>query len=149
MAKTKSPLDTRETFVYDRKLLEEKFAKLGIDEKITEILESHEVLEYFEKNLVNRVSRWSKSFATEGARKYFNQVIARENLMMNVRANIENNLIMNAIEFWFKLDTSLEDILEHLLTSEFVIQTIDVLAKKSEDLEYDIKSRESEGFGGF
>ena len=149
MTKTKSPLDTRETFVYDRALLEEKFKKMGVYEKITELLESHEIFEYFEKNLVRKVSKWSKAFATEEARQYFNQVIARENLMMNVRANIENNLIINAIEFWFKLDQPLDDIIHFLLTPDFVKQTINVLAREIENLEYDIKSREYEGLPQF
>ncbi len=146
MAKTRSSLDTRETFVYDRSALEEKFRKLGVSEKLTEILESHVVFDYFEKNLVMKVSKWAKSFATDEAREYFCRVIARENLMMNVRANVENNLLMNAMEFWFKLDAPFEEIVDKLLTPTFVMKTIDILAKEIENLEYDIKSREYEGF---
>ncbi len=146
MTKTRSSLDTREVLHYDRNALEEKLRKLGVSERLTEILESHAVFEYFEKNLMMKVSKWSKSFATDEAREYFSRVIERENLMMNVRANVENNLLMNAMEFWFALDAPLEEIINRLLTPGFVMKTIDLLAREIENLEYDIKSREYEGF---
>ena len=146
MSRTKTYDDTRESIFFDRMLLISKFKRLGIEDKITEILESHEIMEYYEVHLVERVRKWSNAFMTKSARDYFNQAISRENLMLNVRTNIENNLLSNALTYWLKIDCNIEEVIKTLLTPAFVKHVIDVLAREFENLEYEIKQRESEGF---
>ena len=82
MSRTKTYDDTRESIFFDRMLLISKFKRLGIEDIITEILESHEIMEYYEVHLVERVRKWSNAFMTKSARDYFNQAISRENCLL-------------------------------------------------------------------
>ena len=144
MSRTKTYADTRETISFDRQILFNKLKQLGIEDMITEILETHDVMEYYEVHLVEKVRKWSNAFMTQRAKDYFNQVISRDNLMLNVRTNIENNLLSNAIEFWLKIDCDLGEVMKKLLTPTFVKHVIDVLAKEIENFEYEIKLKEGE-----
>jgi hypothetical protein len=153
MAKTKSVTDTRQFVEYDRNYLVRKFSSIGVEEKLTAILESHDILTYYEKRLVKSVQKISGQFKTQESKKYFDQIIARDNLMINLRINIENNLLSNALSFWLKLDHPFEEICNKLLNEEFVKRIIDLLVKEFEELatELRIKERDSlapEGFEG-
>ena len=153
MAKTKSVTDTRQFVEYDRNNLVRKFSSIGVEEKLTTILESHDILAYYEEKLVKSVQKISGEFKTQRGKKYFDQIIARDNLMINLRINIENNLLTNALSFWFRIDHPLEEIANRLLNEEFVKRVIDLLVREFEELASELKIQERdylapEGFDG-
>ena len=153
MAKTKSVTDTRQFVEYDRNYLVKKFKSIGVEEKLTAILESHEILAYYEERLVKSVQKISGQFQTQRSKKYFDQIIARDNLMINLRVNVENNLLANALSFWFKIDYPLEEIANRILNEEFVKRVIDLLVREFEELASELKTQEAdflapEGFEG-
>ncbi len=144
MPRTKSVTNTSQTVLFDRSQLASKLDAIGIEERITSILESHEILEYYEKILVKTVRKNSEAFKTEKFRRQYDRIISRDSLMLNLRTNIETNLLSNALSFWFRLDKSMEEIMDHMLNELFVKKVIELLASELADLAYELLDQEED-----
>ena len=144
MPRTKSVTNTSQAVMFDRNQLISKLNAIGIEEKITKLLESHEILEYYEEKLVRTVQKNSDAFRTEKFRKQYDKVVSRDNLMLNLRTNIETNLLSNALAFWFRIDRSIDEIMQHMLNELFVKRVIELLAIEFADLAYELLDQEDD-----
>ena len=144
MPRTKSVTNTEQFVVFDRNHLISKLSAIGIEEKLTKLLEKHEILAYYEEKLVKAVQRNSDAFKTDIYRKRYDVVVSRDNLMINLRINIETNLLSNALSFWFRLDRPIEEIMNRMLNELFVKRVIELLANEFDDLAYELLSQEED-----
>ena len=132
----------------DKDGLRSKLENGIVGAELRNIWEDEDVLQYFNKRLVQTVKMYAREFLTESGRECFNYITQRDNLFENFKLNLETNLLSNALTAWFKMSykESLEDIMLKILDVDFAKKVIDTLVEAFEKVKERIKTEELKAF---
>ena len=132
----------------DRAGLKRKLESGAVGDRLRDILEDEDVLDYFNKRLVQRTKTLSNGFLTQNGKAYFDSATQRDSMFESFKLNLETNLLSNTISFWCRLsgESKLENIMLRILTVQFAKGVIDSLVRAYEDLAEKIKEQELDVF---
>ena len=132
----------------ERAGMKSKLESGEVGDRLRDILEDEEVLDYFNRYLVQRVKMLSNEFLTKNGKIYFNSATQRDSLFESFKLNLETNLLSNAVSFWCRLpgESKLETVMLRILSVQFAKGVIDSLVKAYEDLTDKIKEQELDAF---
>ena len=138
------------TITIDRKHLEEKIKSIPkLHEKLLGLLESKQIVYYFESHLLNKVSKISEDIISKEGKQFFCELITRENLWENLKIDVMGSLIQQSLAIWLKMKSDnskilLEDVMRQRLNSQLIETVIDTMALYIEQAHTDIKNKEFE-----
>ena len=132
----------------EKKALREKVASIPrLEEKLRSLLESKEIIYYFEEHLISKVSKFGDDILSIDGKAYFDALVKRDNLWENLNVDVIASLLQESIASWTKLRKvtehfPLENILFTTLTPQFVKGVIDTMAMYVERVHEEIKEKE-------